>query len=50
MFQGTIQDCALNVLDELFLRLKLSESYTAQGIESTDVFNLVVLLVIFVML
>jgi hypothetical protein len=43
-FQGTIQDYALSVLDELFWRLKLSEFFTVQGIESTDVVNLVVLL------
>jgi hypothetical protein len=43
--QRIIQDCASNVLDELFRRLRLSGSFTIQLDESADVVNLVILLV-----
>jgi hypothetical protein len=45
MIQRRIQDCASNVLDELVRRLRLSESFTVQLNESTDVVNLAILLV-----
>jgi hypothetical protein len=45
MIQRRIQDCASNVLDELVRRLRLSESFTFQLDESTDVVNLAILLV-----
>jgi hypothetical protein len=43
--QRRIQDYASNVLDELVRRLRLSESFTIQLDESTDVVNLTILLV-----
>jgi hypothetical protein len=43
--QRRIHDCSSNVLDELFRRLRLSESFTIQLDESTDVVNVVILLV-----
>jgi hypothetical protein len=45
IIQRRIQDCASNVLDELVQRLRLSESFTIQLDENTDVVNLAILLV-----
>jgi hypothetical protein len=43
--QRRILDCALNILDEFVQRVRLSESFTIQLDESTDVVNVAVLLV-----
>jgi hypothetical protein len=46
MIHRRIQDCTVNVLDELVQRLRLNESFTIQLDKSTNADNLAILLIL----